>query len=76
LQDPRVVVLDEATLSLDAVTEEAVTALLRQWQGKKTVIIVAHQQQGSWPLTRLLRLDGGRIVEDQLGKSCEEARSE
>jgi ABC-type multidrug transport system fused ATPase/permease subunit len=60
--NPSVLVLDEATSSLDTITEgdfmEAVCAL----KGDKTLIIVAHRLSTVEHCDHLFRLEGGKIV--------------
>jgi len=62
--DPAVLVLDEATSSLDISTEshvmEAVTAL----QGDKTIIIVAHRLSTVAHCDRIYRIDHGTVVDE------------
>jgi ATP-binding cassette subfamily B protein len=62
LQDPSVIILDEATTSLDRDSEEALAEAMRQWIGRRTLIIISHQPITQWPVTRTLRLEAGRIV--------------
>jgi len=72
LQDPAVVVLDEATLSLDAEAEAAMASVLQAWSGRRIVFIIAHQSEIAWPITRLVRLEGGRIVADHAVAAAQE----
>ncbi len=62
--NPSVLVLDEATSSLDTATEkdfiEAVCAL----KGEKTLIIVAHRLSTVEHCDYLYRIEGGQIVEE------------
>jgi ABC-type multidrug transport system fused ATPase/permease subunit len=60
--DPAVLVLDEATSSLDVATERSVMEAVRALHGAKTVIIVAHRLSTVEHCDRLYRLEGGRIV--------------
>jgi ABC-type multidrug transport system fused ATPase/permease subunit len=61
--DPEVLVLDEATSSLDAGTERGVMAAVRALRGRKTVIIVAHRLSTVENCDWLYRLEAGQIVE-------------
>jgi len=61
--DPPVLVLDEATSSLDIHTERGVMDAVRALHGKKTVIIVAHRMSTVADCDRLFRLENGRLVE-------------
>lgn len=62
--DPSVLVLDEATSSLDVVTERGVMDAVRALHGKKTIVIVAHRLSTVDCCDRLFRLEGGRVVEE------------
>ena len=61
---PSVLVLDEATSSLDTETEHGVMQAVQALQGDKTVIIVAHRLSTVEYCDRLYRLDAGRIVDE------------
>jgi ATP-binding cassette, subfamily B, bacterial PglK len=61
---PSVLVLDEATSSLDTETEHEVMKAVQALQGDKTVIIVAHRLSTVEYCDRLYRLDTGRIVDE------------
>lgn len=60
--DPQVLVLDEATSSLDDATEREVMAAVNSLHGAKTLVIVAHRLSTVSGCDRLYRFDGGRIV--------------
>ena len=60
--DPAVLVLDEATSSLDTATENSVMQTITALQGNKTIIIVAHRLSTVEHCVRLYRLEGGRVV--------------
>ena len=61
---PSVLVLDEATSSLDTETEHEVMKAVQALQGDKAVIIVAHRLSTVEYCDRLYRLDAGRIVDE------------
>lgn len=74
--NPAVLVLDEATSSLDTETEHGVMQAVRALQGDKTVIIVAHRLSTVEYCDRLYRLEDARIVDqgsfhDVTGRSRE-----
>ena len=62
--NPNVLVLDEATSSLDTETEHGVMQAVQALQGEKTVIIVAHRLSTVEYCDRLYRLENARIVDE------------
>lgn len=60
--DPLVLVLDEATSSLDTKTEDDVTQAIRALRGSITVIAVAHRISTIKDFDRIAYLDQGRIL--------------
>ncbi|MFC0114790.1 ABC transporter ATP-binding protein [Kibdelosporangium aridum] len=64
LADPSVLVLDEATSSLDVPGERAVQAALETVLTDRTAVIIAHRLSTVLIADRVLVVDGGRIVED------------
>ncbi|KJK42489.1 ABC transporter [Lentzea aerocolonigenes] len=64
LANPAVLVLDEATSSLDVPTERAVQAALETVLADRTAFIIAHRLSTVLIADRVLVLDGGIVVED------------
>jgi ABC-type multidrug transport system fused ATPase/permease subunit len=64
LADPAVLVLDEASSSLDAPTERLVQRALHTVLAGRTALIIAHRLSTVGIADRVLVLDDGRIVED------------
>jgi ABC-type multidrug transport system fused ATPase/permease subunit len=62
--NPDVLVLDEATSSLDTETEHGVMQAVQALQGEKTVIIVAHRLSTVEYCDRLYRLESSQIVDE------------
>lgn len=62
--DPAILVLDEATSSLDSVTERSVMQAVSELHGRKTIVIVAHRLSTVENCDRLYRLERGRIVNE------------
>ena len=63
LVDPAVIVLDEATSSLDPSTEAAVERALAAVAAGRTVITIAHRLSSAERADRVAVLDRGRLVE-------------
>ena len=64
LADPAVLILDEATSSLDVPSERAVQRALRTILADRTSLIIAHRLSTVEIADRVLVLEGGRVVED------------
>jgi ATP-binding cassette, subfamily B, bacterial len=64
LADPTVLVLDEATSSLDIPSERLVQQALRTILADRTAVIIAHRLSTVEIADRVLVIDGGRVVED------------
>jgi ABC-type multidrug transport system fused ATPase/permease subunit len=64
LADPAVLILDEATSSLDVPSERLVQRALRTILASRTAIVIAHRLSTVEIADRVLVLDGGRVVED------------
>ncbi len=64
LADPAVLVLDEATSSLDVPTERAVQRALESVLAERTALIIAHRLSTVLIADRVLVVEDGRIVED------------
>jgi ABC-type multidrug transport system fused ATPase/permease subunit len=64
LADPAVLILDEATSSLDIPSERLVQHALRTLLARRTAIIIAHRLSTVEIADRVLVVDDGRIVED------------
>jgi ATP-binding cassette subfamily B protein len=63
LKDPPILILDEATSSLDAATEARVLAALDELMKNRTTFVIAHRLATVRKATRILVFDAGRIVE-------------
>ncbi|NDF87767.1 MAG: ATP-binding cassette domain-containing protein, partial [Actinobacteria bacterium] len=62
--NPSILVLDEATSSLDTPTEHGVMQAVQALQGSKTVIIVAHRLSTVEYCDRLYRIESSRLIEE------------
>jgi ATP-binding cassette subfamily B protein len=63
LKDPPILILDEATSSLDAGTEAKVKRALDEAMKGRTTLVIAHRLATVRTATRILVFDQGRIVE-------------
>ncbi len=63
LSQPRVVVLDEATASLDSTSEVAVQAALAEALTDRTAIVIAHRLSTIRQADEILVLESGRVAE-------------
>ncbi|OWW04205.1 ABC transporter [Rhizobium sp. R72] len=63
LKDAPILLLDEATASLDAQNEQLVQQGLEQLMDNRSTIVIAHRLATVLKADRILVMDGGRIVE-------------
>ena len=63
LTDPRILILDEATSSVDAESEAAIQAAMAELVKGRTTIAIAHRLSTLRNANRILVVDHGRIVE-------------
>ena len=64
LVDPDVLVLDEATSSVDALTEVRIGRALDKLAAGRTTIAIAHRLSTAARADRVLVLENGRLIED------------
>jgi ATP-binding cassette subfamily B protein len=63
LADPRILILDDATSSVDATTEAAIKSGLREAMTGRTTFIIAHRLSTVSLADEVIVMDGGRIVD-------------
>ena len=74
LADPRILILDDATSSVDATTEAAIKQGLREAMRGRTTFIIAHRLSTVSLADEIIVLDGGEIVDrgthEELMEGC------
>ena len=63
ITDPRVLILDDATSSIDSQTEEEIHATLRTLMTGRTTLLVAHRRSTLRLADRIVVVDHGRVAE-------------
>jgi ABC-type multidrug transport system fused ATPase/permease subunit len=63
LADPRILILDDATSSVDATTEAAIKQGLREAMAGRTTFVIAHRLSTVSLADEVVVMDGGRIVD-------------
>jgi ATP-binding cassette subfamily B protein len=63
LKDPRILILDDATSSVDTETETEIREALERLMQGRTTFIIAHRIQSVMNADLILVLDRGRIVQ-------------
>jgi ABC-type multidrug transport system fused ATPase/permease subunit len=59
----KIIILDEATASVDHATDERIQRALRSEFNESTLITIAHRLQTIMDYDKILLLDKGRVVE-------------
>lgn len=62
-RDPEILILDEATSSLDVQVENEITGMLNAFRGKKTIIAIAHRLSTLKSCNKLIYMKDGQIVD-------------
>jgi ATP-binding cassette subfamily B protein len=73
IRDPSILILDEATSHLDAVSEQLVQQALVNASRGRTTIVIAHRLSTIREADKLIVLDHGRIVEQGTWEALETA---
>lgn len=60
--NPKVIILDEATSSLDAQSENEISSSIKKLKGEFTVILIAHRLSTVRDATKVIYLENGKII--------------
>jgi len=63
LRDPRILILDEATSSLDSLSEELIQVAMNEIMKERTSLVIAHRLSTILAADRILVFDQGRLVQ-------------
>ena len=63
VRDPKILILDEATASIDTATEELLQSALEKLAYDRTTIVIAHRLSTIVNADKILYLEAGRILE-------------
>lgn len=63
IKDAPILVLDEPTAALDAITEQRVLQQLSEWGAGRAILLITHRVSTIRRADQILYLDGGRIIE-------------
>ena len=66
LQQPCILILDEATSSLDAGSEQQLLSRLRRLLPGTTIVVISHRLSALHCVDRVIVLEAGRVVEDDV----------
>lgn len=65
MRRPSLLILDEATNAIDVATEERILGNLAKLDPEMTILLVAHRRETLRHCTRILTIEGGRLVADE-----------
>ncbi|MBM3822708.1 MAG: ABC transporter ATP-binding protein [Verrucomicrobia bacterium] len=63
LMNPRILILDDATASVDPATEHAIQTALAAWRKDRTCLMIAHRLSALKAARHILVLDRGKLVD-------------
>ena len=61
--EAKVLVLDEATSSLDGITEKMIMQAINEFSGKKTIILIAHRLKTVQKCDQIFFIDNGQVID-------------
>jgi ABC-type multidrug transport system fused ATPase/permease subunit len=63
IRNPKIIILDEATSSIDSESEELLQAALKKMSINRTIIIIAHRLSTITGADKIILLEKGNIIE-------------
>ncbi len=64
VRDPKILILDEATASIDTATEELLQSALEKLSANRTTIVIAHRLSTIVNADKILHLKNGNVLEE------------
>lgn len=71
-KDKDIIILDEATSSVDVISEDKINDILKELKGKKTIISIAHRLQILKHCDKIIYINSGMIEDIDTFKNLEE----
>lgn len=75
-KDTKLLILDEATSSLDSKSENQIYENLKEFKGKKTMVVIAHRLSTIRNVDYIYVLDEGKVVEEGTYEALYQKRGE
>ena len=63
LREPRLLLFDEATSSLDKMSEDRVNEAVREAAGQATLLVISHKPSAVLRAERIVVMDDGRVID-------------
>ena len=64
VRNPKILILDEATASIDTATEELLQSSLEKLSKNRTTIVIAHRLSTIVNVDKILHLKNGKVLEE------------
>ena len=61
--EAKVLIFDEATSSLDGITEKTIIKAIQQFSGQKTIIMIAHRLKTIQKCDQIFVIDNGKVAD-------------